>query len=67
MSFKHPSVCLYCLVVLNKEAYNMAGVDDTVSFTTILLGSWFLGLCNKVNNKSIDYLAIVDFDSKPLI
>ena len=42
----------------------MAGADDTVSFTTIPLGSWFFGLCNKVNNKSIDYLEIDDFDSK---
>ena len=55
------------VVVLNKEAYDMAGVDDTVSFTTILLGPWFLGLCSKVNSKSIDYLEIVDFDSMPLI
>ena len=36
MSFKHP-VCLFTfslVVVLNKEAYDMAGVDDTVSLTT---------------------------------
>ena len=57
-----------CFFLIKKHMwYDMAGVDDTVSFTTILLGPWFLGLCSKVNSKSIDYLEIVDFDSMPLI
>ena len=52
---------------LSTEILNPYRILVTDLFTTWFL---FLGFCNKaskVNNKSIDYLEIADFDSKLMI